>query len=191
MAIIDWDTSRFPIHDLSTTSNNPVYRNTSLNLKTTTRPRNLNQIQLDFTTTVGGFTEAKALQAYVNQLTNGKNQCLIRLGGIFANPNVTTVNATVAANTGADHISLTSNEMIEAGSYFNIPNDNKLYQVINDIQVGEVEIWPPLRKPLVNGAPLGFTSPYLVGEVSSNAIATEHTNQGLIVTVQLTIMEVL
>ncbi|NDO73081.1 hypothetical protein [Shewanella sp. SE1] len=189
MNIIDWDFTKYPIHDLTLTSNNPVYQNTSLNLKTTTRARNLNQIQLDFSLTVGGYDNIRSLHGWLTTVTNGKNLVRMRLGGIFSNPTITNVNTTVAKNTGADRISLNSNSIVGAGSYFNLANDTKLYQILSDIRVGEVAIWPPLRISLPNGSPLGFTNPYIVGEVTQTSYQTQQTEQGLIATVTLSIIE--
>lgn len=183
------------ISNVTITEFTPQYFTESLSYKQRTRDRGIHQLQGEFTFTVTGTSNKKALRAFLLQ-TKGRGVPIQMSfpGDMFTNTSVTgTPLTTSSISVGATTISIdTFGGTISAGDFFKVLNDTKVYTVLDGETgpSGSIDIYPPLRVQLQDNSPLTFTNISMDIYLTSDSQTVTHTESGEIHEIQFSWKEV-
>lgn len=144
----------FIISDVSVTNLTPNFYTEASNFKGNSQSRGLHQLEIDFTVNLINQDDIKRFNAFMMKARGRLNPFHLSLqdetdGKGSCNPLFTNANPFIAAevNTGNTTITLAGFiGTIPAGSYFQFPNDTKVYMLLDDAKPNKsVEIFPASR----------------------------------------------
>ncbi|AUR69701.1 hypothetical protein [Vibrio cholerae] len=130
-----------------------------------------------------GYENVRILNGFLASLRGRLNAFKLPLGGAYAHPDLV-VNPTVntAHSRGANEIKLShTGKLISLGSVFTVPNDTKVYTVLENIDGdGVFSIVPSLKKPQQHLAEANFKNPHITALLDGNETTIQHSEGGLI-----------
>lgn len=170
------------------TQNTPQWRTTSMSKRTQIRDRGIHYLTGSVTLTSAGYDGAMYLETLVLRLRGGLHQLELDLGGRFTASNVKTCRtvAPVPINTTQFRVdTLTSAGVspvtIKAGNTFNIPNDSKLYYVMDyDTASRQLEVYPSIRIALPEDSIINFANTKILVTIDETSQTVKYTEGGLI-----------
>lgn len=182
------------INDVQLTHFQPTYSNMSLSYQQNSISRNIHQYQGSINVTVWGEENLIKWNAFTQRIQGKLNPVRFYLDNPIFNRSVqTNAITTSAVQAGRTQIPITGfNGQIISGQSFTIPNDTKVYTVLNTISSNQTaDINPPLRKNLANGAILQFNRVPIVAYLNEDSITNTFIESGLIIQTTFSFKEVL
>lgn len=147
--------SDYIISDVKVKTLTPNFLTESLTGKVNAKSRGLHFLEVKFKVTLINDSDIRRFNALMLKLKGRLNPFKLSLtddtdGKGYCNPLVTNshIRLTNDAQIGATHISLSSISKVEAGTMFQLPNDSKVYTILDDFSgARSVEIFPAIRVP--------------------------------------------
>ncbi|MGY3856835.1 hypothetical protein [Aeromonas intestinalis] len=168
ISVQDW-----AISDVELTQETPVFYSESINQKGHALSTGLHRILCNFTVTISTQEDSKKLNALLLNIRGQLSPFELDLGSVdgWFNP-LTTPNATNVLNTsqvlqGSTTMTL-NNTSIPEGSYFQFPNDTKLY-VVTAKSGSNYNFFPAARFATVVTSKINFSNPRLRLRLDSNS----------------------
>lgn len=144
--------SDYIISDVKVKTLTPNFLTESLTGKVNAKSRGLHSLQFTFSITLVDDRDVKRFNALMMKLKGRLNPFTLSLldgtdGKGSFNPLVTDaiLRLTNEAKIGDSVIQVAANSLIEAGTMFQLPNDSKVYTILDDVRSGAVEIFPAIR----------------------------------------------
>lgn len=171
ISVNDW-----MISDVEIQHDTPVFYSESINMKGNAMGTGLHRILCKFTITTETAEETKKLNALLLNIRGQLQPFELDLGSVdgWFNP-LTTPNATNVLNTaqvlqGATSMTL-NNTTIPVGSYFQFPNDTKLYVVTAKASGSNYNFFPAARFTTAATSRINFSNPRLRLRLDSNSFS--------------------
>jgi len=179
------------ISNVQVTHNMPSFNTESLSLKTNSRDRGLHRLEGSFDVTIQDLNSQKSLTAFLLKLRGRANKFYLDLPLHFKSE--LTINPTLSTAKGIGSTSITLfgvTDKIYAGSCFTLPNDSKIYHIVDSIdRDGSVEIYPALmQKQLVNSV-VEFTDPQITCRLDDELPTIDYSENGVIVETSINFIE--
>ncbi|AVF60149.1 MULTISPECIES: hypothetical protein [Vibrio harveyi group] len=169
------------ITDVSITNYHRVYSTESISGIQYRRDSGVQWFKGSITLRAYGYENVRRLNGFLASLKGKLNEFALPLGGAYSNPQLA-VEPYLNGNhsTGNTTISFTYNgTAITAGSVFNLPNDSKLYTVVENVGGdGNYTIIPALRTDHVNLEQANFKAPIITALLDGNETTIEHEGNG-------------
>jgi len=181
------------ISDVTITNEHRTYTSKSISGIQYRQDSGIQKYSGSLTLTASGFDSAKILNGFLIKLRGRLNSFELQLGGAYGYDNITTnpkLNASY--NIGSETINISpfiGNDKIYAGSVFTLPNETKLYTIIDDIPLygnPSVGIVPALKIQHNINEDINFINPKFTVILDTNNTTITHNNGGLISSVILT-----
>ena len=146
--------SDFIISDVNVTNLTPNFYTEASNFKGNSKSRGLHQLEIDFTVTLINQDDIKRFNALMMKARGRLNPFVLSLQGStdgknYCNPLFTDANPFLAHEVAIGNTTITLagfSGVIPAGSYFQFPNDTKVYMILDDAKPNSsVEIFPASR----------------------------------------------
>ncbi|MEI4983828.1 hypothetical protein [Aeromonas caviae] len=171
ISVNDW-----MISDVEIQHDTPVFYSESINMKGNAMGTGLHRILCKFTITVETAADTKRLNALLMNIRGQLSPFELDLGSVdgWFNP-LTTPNATNVLNTapvlqGATTMTL-NNTTIPVGSYFQFPNDTKLYVVTASNGGSNYNFFPAARFATAATSRINFSNPRLRLRLDGNSFS--------------------
>ncbi|NEX81742.1 hypothetical protein [Aeromonas rivipollensis] len=170
ISVNDW-----MISDVEISHETPVFYSESINLKGNAIGTGLHRLIVKFTITTETAADTKRLQALLLNIRGQLSPFELNLGSVDGWFNVlTTPNATAVLNIapvlqGATSMTL-NNTTIPVGSYFQFPNDTKLYMVTAS-SGSQYNFFPAARFTTAGTSRINFSNPRLRLRMDTNAFS--------------------
>jgi hypothetical protein len=137
----------------------------------------------DLELTAVGYNSARSLHGFIASLAGRVGRFEIQLGGMYSlselpfNP---TLN--VDHSKGSKTLSVNHSGMgVPLGSIFTVPNDPKVYTLLEGINgVGTYDVVPALKTSQVSGVPLNFKNPVFTAVLTTNETTITSEESGMI-----------
>lgn len=137
----------------------------------------------DLELTAIGFDAARTLNGFLASLRGRAERFEIQLGGAYSvselgvNPVLNVDHSKGSQTLSVNH----AGTVVPFGSIFTLPNDPKVYTVLEDINgVGTYDIVPALKVAQVSTSPLNFKTPAFTAVLTTNETTTTSEDNGLI-----------
>ncbi len=185
------------ISDVSITNMHRVYSSTSISGIQYRRDSGVQQYRGTITLTAEGFNGAKRLNGFLAKLKGRLNSFEIELGGAYAEPDINVLPTLINAHgVGSTNINVSgySGPTILAGSVFTLPNESKLYTILDDIPTSgnpSVDIVPAIKNSHAASEPINFRNPKFTAILDINETTIIHGSSGFIPTAVIAWSEVL
>ncbi|KJR15234.1 hypothetical protein [Vibrio parahaemolyticus] len=145
--------SDYIISDVKVKTLTPNFYTESLTGKGNAKSRGLHSLEFSFKITLINDRDVKRFNALMLKLKGRLNPFKLSLldktdGANHFNPlfSNSRIRLTSLANVGDTHIQIASVGFVEAGTMFQLPNDSKVYTILDDVTSGgSVEIFPAIR----------------------------------------------
>jgi len=141
-----------------------------------------------------GYDNVRILNGFLAGLRGTLHAFSLPLGGAYANPNIgSNPNLSKAHAIGSETVALFhTGHAISGGSVFTVPNDTKLYTLLENVGgSGSYEIIPALRRAVPMTAPLNFLNPSITALLDGNETTIEHSGNGIMAQASLSWSEAL
>ena len=177
------------ITDVSITNYHRVYSTESMSGITNRKDSGIQWFKGSITLKAYGFKNIRSMNGFLASLKGRYKNFSLPLGGAYANLDLPQ-NPTLSINhvTGSNEIEVfhTSNE-IGSGSVFTLPNDTKLYTLLDDLTgSGTYSVTPALKKDHSKVSVVNFTNPVITAFLDGNETTISHEGNGSIATATLT-----
>ena len=184
--------SNLIISDVSITNEHRIYTSKSISGIQYRKDSGIQKYYGTITLTASGFDSARILNGFLTKLKGRLNAFEIMLGGAYGYESLSD-NPKLAAsyNIGSDNISISSysgDVTISAGSVFTLPNETKLYTILDDVSSAgnsTVDIIPSLKIQHSINETINFINPKFTVILDTNNTTITHTHGGLISSVTL------
>jgi hypothetical protein len=173
------------ISNVSITHNTPNFKTESLNLKEKVKARGLHRLEGTCDITIGEtIQDQKEWNAFLLTLQGSYGSFVLDLPRHFksedlvANPTIT-----VGATVGQNQLQLSAfTGTIFAGSCFTVPNDTKIYYILNTVVGGETAIiYPALRQDILVNSTIEFINPVITARFKEDSQTVDFTENGFII----------
>ncbi|WP_445774226.1 hypothetical protein [Shewanella sp.] len=169
-----WEDKSISINDIS-----DVDSDLTLNKSLIRKDNGFQQYEFEGTTLFQSQKEAKSLYAYLASKSGSFESFKVQIPlglQMLDNTHPTKVNVKEETKAGETSIMLVPSSQIEAGTYFNFSNHNKMYMVVShNITTNTLVIRPELRVD-VNATTFVDFNAYIYGYQKSNELSREpHT----------------
>ncbi|MGZ7642483.1 hypothetical protein [Vibrio parahaemolyticus] len=171
------------ITDVSITNYHRVYSTESMSGIRYSRDSGIQWFKGTITLQAYGYDNVRKLNGFLASLKGKLNAFALPLGGAYSNPDIVSNPVTSTPHSiGATSIKLFhTGRPIEAGSVFTVPNDTKLYTVLEQVDKGGTyAITPALKKAHSKTEPVNFMNPVITAVLDSNETTIEHQGNGKI-----------
>lgn len=187
--------SELMITDVSITNYHRVYATRSLSGVQLRRDSGIQWFTGDIKLQAYGYDNVRLLNGFLANLKGQLNEFEIPLSGAYVNPHVDGNPILDGDHTRGDsnitvHYAGTD---IAAGSVFTLPNDTKLYTLLEpiDLNYGYYDIVPALKIPHSTSEKLNFKTPVLTAVLDGNETTIRHEGNGKIATCSISWSELI
>ncbi|HHG3075762.1 TPA: hypothetical protein ACPVXB_001020 [Vibrio parahaemolyticus] len=141
------------VSDVKVKSYTPNFTTKSINGKVNAKSRGIHQLEFSWKIHLVDEKDIRKFNALMLKIRGQLNPFTLSLidntdGAGYCNPLVTDKNIklTHEADVGSNHIQVSTVGIIEAGTMFQLPNDTKVYTILDELRsTGSVEIFPAIR----------------------------------------------
>ena len=182
------------ISEVEVTHFTPNFKTESLNLVEKVKSRGLHRLEGSFKVMIGKDIESqKAWQAFLLKTKGTLSTFEVDLPMLFKSDLNSNPNVIGSYSVGATQLELASlSEKIYAGSCFTIPNDTKVYYILDTIEYGGiVEIYPALRNNILSNATLNFISPVITARFDEDKQIITFSENGFVLEANVSFKEAL
>ena len=178
--------SELIISDVSIINMHRTYATESISGIQYRRDSGIQKFQGTITLTAEGYEGAKILNGFIAGIKGKLEAFEIQLGGAFSTDGIVSDPVLVGThNIGSTSLNVSSfsGADIVAGSVFNLPNETKLYTILETLlQTGNssLTIVPAVKVSHSSSEILNFTDPKFTAILNSNETTITHTQGGLI-----------
>ncbi|ENM2831980.1 hypothetical protein AB6Q85_002327 [Vibrio cholerae] len=145
--------SDYIVSDVKVKTLTPNFVTESLTGKVNAKSRGLHSLEFKFTITLQGEKDVRKFNALMLKLRGRLNPFILSLtdttdGKGYFNPLVTDkiIKLTTDTPVGSTNINIAAIGAVDAGTMFQLPNDTKVYTILDDVKgSGSVEIYPAIR----------------------------------------------
>ncbi|KAB0285472.1 hypothetical protein F2P58_23465 [Vibrio fortis] len=175
--------SELMVTDVSITNYHRVYSTESMSGIETRRDSGVQWYRGTITLQAYGFDNVRRLNGFLAGLKGKLHPFALPLGGAYANPQIKrNPNLNGAAGIGVTSMKVfhTGGDIC-AGSVFTVPNDTKLYTLLDDLETNETSaltFTPAFKKAHVNLEEINFMAPVITALLDSNETTVVHQGNG-------------
>lgn len=178
------------ISDVTVSHNTPSFMNEMMSLHTESKGRNIHRFEGEFTATMPTLKSQKAWTSFLLRLGGRAGTFSLDLPLHFKSDITTNPTLSTGASTGNNTISISTTEQIDDGSCFTLPNDSKIYHLLEDVDGnGSYSIFPPLQQSQLTGAIVNFKTPVISCRIDNDKPQITHSEQGIITETTLSFIE--
>jgi hypothetical protein len=186
--------SNLMITDVSITNYHRSYSTEAMNGIRKGRDSGVQWFKGNITLQAYGHSNIRLLNGFLASLKGRLYEFALPLNGAYANPKLGRNPTFRVLNTaGSNSIDIThTSNLIGMGSVFTVPNETKLYTLLEDVgATGVYAITPALKREHTSPEVINFINPSITAVLNDNETTITHEGNGLLATATLSWREYL